>query len=105
MKMTGRALVLFFVFASNAWAIGGSDSWARYYSDPQMTQIIGWTHKTCNDFVGRSGLYPGSTGWNTYTATHDVYEWDDDTACDTGGEAFDCWIWYGAQDYSQVSCP
>jgi hypothetical protein len=100
MKKMVSAVIATFLFAMLsprvALAIGGMDVYHYYYSDPAMTQLIGWTHKTCWNRVERQGIYFGSTGWDAYLQSHFVYDRYEEQACDNNYYHLSCWIWYGS---------
>jgi len=99
------ALATLTLFPGSARAISGSDVIHYYYSDPQMTNVIGWTEAQCyTTSVIRHGIYAGGPGWATYTATNRVYERFDQQRCDNGNLISECWIWWSSTDYSLFIC-
>ena len=110
MKAVRLALLLSIILASSpfvgsAWAIGGMDSFRYFYSDQQMTQIIGWMHHGCNGGSSHHGICDdGDPAWDDYVSTHMVYERDEETTCDTIDSDISCWVWYGDNE-SYMVCP
>jgi len=81
-------LAMSLVLPKPAHAISGSTVFHYYFSDPAMTEasMIGYTEVQCRaSFINKYGMTPYNSNWNTYMQTHTVYEYYDESRCDTGG--------------------
>lgn len=76
------AVAVLFV-PGRATALGGAEVVHNYFSDQEMTNLIGYTDVACYGPIRRWGIYPGTLEFNNYVEEHgQVYDAFDYGPCD-----------------------